>query len=491
MSIRDFFLRYRVVNLAGDEILRSIFVPFTRENEYTYSFKQSRRRDDDIAIVSAGIRVLLDSGDNNEWKIKEIGFGYGGMAPKTVYCTETETKLVGEVWNENLIAKANQLLESDLPLPDNAPGGMIQFRRTLTTSFFYKFYLKVTSRIAPNTLPSSYLSAIPEFHKEISHGKQSYQVNAESTSINFPVVHQSAYKQVTGEAIYTDDVPVHQLLYAAFVQSTKANAKILSIDPTKALESRGVVRFISAADIPNGRNEVGPIIHNDEKLFWDDYVTAMGQPIGLIVATSHEDACEGALLVEVKYEEYKPILTIEQAIQSKSFQGPHYRIDLGDTTAAFKECDFIIEDQMSSGAQDHFYLEPHTTLATPGEGNEIKIIASTQSPSKTQQLVSNLLGIRDNDVVVTVKRMGGGFGGKETRSCFVSCAAALAAFVLRQPVRLTLDRDVDMSISGLRHPFLGKYKVGFNKDGIVKALEIDLFSNGGYSLDLSIPVMER
>lgn len=491
MPIRKFFLRYRTIDLLPDEILVSVFVPFTRKNEFFHGYKQARRREDDIAIVTSGIRVLLEA-HQHSWKISEIAFGYGGMAPTTVFCPNTEKQLVGRTWNDDLIPVANALLESDLPLPDNAPGGMIHYRRTLTTSFFYKFYLYVSEKLALDSVTSRKreLSAIPSFSRAISSGQQNYVSKEESYPVGCPVVHSSAHKQVTGEALYADDVPT-QAYHAALVGSKKAHAKLLRIDASAALELPGVVGFFSAKDI-SGKNEVGPIIKSDEPLFASDVVTAMGQPLGIIVATTHELACEASRLVEVEYEELPPIITIEQAIEQNSFYS-HVPLELerGNVSEAFKTCDQIVEGQVHMGGQEHFYLEPNCTLATPGELDEISILCSSQSPGKTQSLVAHVLGIPDNRVTVTVKRMGGGFGGKETRTIFVSCAAALAAFKLRKAVKLTLDRDVDMTTTGLRHPFLGKYKVGVNNDGSLQALQIELFSNAGNSLDLSIQVMER
>ena len=489
VNIRDFFTAYRKVLMEDNEILKSIFVPFTVENEFFHAYKQARRRDDDIAIVTSGIRVRLEP-DGGEHKIQEIAFGYGGMAPTTVFCPQTEEQLVGKVWNEDLLPLAYEFLEKDLPLSDNAPGGMIQFRRTLTTSFFYKFFLRVTNQLYPDKISAKEKSAIPDFHRDVSHGIQVYQTNESVAPITLPIVHAGAHKQVTGEALYTDDMTRENAVHGAFVCSTKAHARIVSIDASDALEYRGVVGFFTGKDIP-GANELGPVIRDEEPLFPVDVVTAMNQPIGIIVADTQENACEAALLVRVVYEELPVNITIEGAIETESYYDPIIGIVDGDVEKALEQCDHVISGEMSSGAQDHFYLEPHTTLAIPGEGKEIQLFCSTQNPSKTQSLVSHVLGITDSNVVVKVKRMGGGFGGKETRSIQTSCAAALAAYKLRKPVKLTLDRDVDMATTGMRHPFLGRYKVGFNNDGSIQALDIDLYSNAGNSMDLSVSVMER
>lgn len=195
---------------------------------------------------------------------------------------------------------------------------------------------------------------------------------------------------------------------------------------------------------------------------------------------------------QVEYEELPAIITIEQAIEAKSYHMADRTIQKGDVEAGFASCDAVLEGEVRLGGQEHFYLETQGSIALPkGEDGEMEIFASTQNPTETQALVATALGVPANRIVCRVKRMGGGFGGKETRSAYVSMSVAVAAHILNRPVRCCLDRDEDMISSGGRHPFLAKYKVGFNKDGKVMALTIDMFSNAGFSHDLSNPVMER
>ena len=504
-SIREFFLRYRVVNLNPDEILHSIFIPFNQKNEFVHEYKQARRREDDIAIVTAGIKVVLSDlqiveNETPYCEVKEISFGYGGMAPKTIFCPITEETLVGKRWNEDIVAIANDCLARDLPLADNAPGGMIQFRKSLTTSFFFKFYLFVTSqieRLINEALPNQHvtlisereLSAIAVRERPVSGGTQSFEEpDADLKPVSYPIKHLAADKQVTGEAIYTVDIPdPHGCLFAAYVLSTKAHAKILSIDPSKALEMKGVVAFFSAKDVPKNKYS---IMFEDEEVFASELSTFVGKPIGLIVAETHDIATEAAKLVQASYEEFEPIITIEQAIAKDSFYPIPIDIKYGDIDEGFKNSKHIVEGSIKTGAQDHFYLETHNSLAIPFE-DEIIIYSSTQNPTKNQLVTAKVLDIPAHRVKCICKRMGGGFGGKETKPCVYSAVAAFAATKLKRAVRLTLDRDVDMAISGLRHPFLGHYKVGFNDDGNIVAMETSLYSNAGDTYDLSLPVLER
>ncbi len=183
------------------------------------------------------------------------------------------------------------------------------------------------------------------------------------------------------------------------------------------------------------------------------------------------------------------MLMLQQAIEAKSFFHPIHKLEHGTVDTAFKECDHVLEGEMRVGGQDHFYLETHNALAIPGEEDEMTIWSSTQNPNEAQLKAAEALGVPANRIVVKIKRMGGGFGGKESRSFTVSSAAAVAAAKLRCPVRICLERDEDMFSTGGRHPFLGRYKVGFKNNGQILALHVELFANGGNSLDLSMGVI--
>ena len=215
---------------------------------------------------------------------------------------------------------------------------------------------------------------------------------------------------------------------------------------------------------------------------------------GAIVARDQETAQRAARKVIVKYEDLPAIITMEEAIEAGSYHSwSQNKIETGevDKVMAAWDPEMVVEGAMRTGAQEHFYLETHATIAIPSGEDEMKIIASTQNPTLTQLTVAGVLGLTANKVVVTVKRMGGGFGGKESRSVPLSAVVALAAAKTGRPVRLMLDRDEDMAISGWRHPFLGQYKVAFNRSGKVLAADIDLYNNAGWTMDLSFSVMER
>ncbi|XP_008556718.1 xanthine dehydrogenase [Microplitis demolitor] len=494
-----FFTGYRRNVMKPDEILVSLEVPFTEKFQYFVAYKQAKRRDDDIAIVNMALNVIFKENSN---EILQVHLAYGGMAPITKLAVKTSQTMIGKKWDPQILESTYQSLIDEFPLSDNVPGGMVHYRRSLTLSLFLKGFIHIFKQLQItlphiNHIPKELLSASNTFRHKPPKSSQYFQVVPKNQSdkdlIGRPIVHVSAFKQVTGEAIYCDDIPhIDGELYMALVMSTKAHAKIIKIDATKALAIDGVVAFFSAKDIPEHNRWVGPVFH-DEEVFVSLKVTSQGQSIGAIVAVDQITAQKAARAVMIEYEELEPILvSIEDAIKAESFMPTTPKsIKQGDVHQAFAESDHVLEGEVKMGGQEHFYLETHATLAIPKETDEIELYCSTQHPTEVQKLISHVLGISMNRITVRVKRMGGGFGGKESRGMLVALPAALAAYNLRKPVRCMLDRDEDMMISGARHPFMFKYKVGFTKDGLIKGVEIKIYNNGGYSVDLSVSVLER
>ncbi|KAK1171408.1 xanthine dehydrogenase/oxidase isoform X1 [Acipenser oxyrinchus oxyrinchus] len=496
-----FFTGYRKTAIKPQEILLSVEIPYTRQGQYFSAFKQASRREDDIAIVNCGMSVLFKEGTN---VVKELLLSYGGMAPTTVLARKTCGQLIDREWNEELLQEACCLLAEEMNLSPSAPGGMVVYRRTLTLSFFFKFYLTVQQKLVKDLgannyhaehLPPGYASATELFHKDFPSSVQIFQAVPPGQSVEDvvgrPVVHLSAFKQATGEAIYCDDMPRYENeLYLTLVTSTKAHAKIISIDTAEAMEVPGVVCFLSYKDIP-GSNITGPIV-TDETVFAEDTVTSVGHIIGAVVADTQAHSQRAAKAVKITYEELKRTITILDAIANKSFYQPIRKIERGNLDKGFQEADHIVEGEMHMGGQEHFYLETHCTLAVPkGEDGEMELFVSTQDATKTQALVAKVLGVPSNRIVCRVKRMGGGFGGKESRTTLLSTVVAVAAHTVKRPVRCMLDRDEDMLITGGRHPFLGRYKVGFLKTGQIVAVDVTYYSNAGSSTDLSLAIIER
>ncbi|XP_050368382.1 xanthine dehydrogenase 1-like [Argentina anserina] len=494
----NFFLGYRKVDLGSGEILLSVFLPWTRPFEYVKEYKQAHRRDDDIAIVNAGIRVHLEERGENI-VVSDASVVYGGVAPLSLSATRTKEFIIGKSWNQELLQGALEVLQKDVSLRDDAPGGMVEFRKSLTASFFFKFFLWVSHQLdrekgLTGSVPLSHLSAIQPFHRPSVIGTQDYDITKHGTAVGAPEVHLSARLQVSGEAEYADDTQLPPNgLHAALILSKKPHARILSINDSGAKSSPGFAGIFFAKDVP-ADNKVGPIVA-DEELFASEFVTCVGQVIGVVVADTHEKAKLAAMKVHIEYEELPAILSIQDAINANSFHPDTERcFRKGDVDLCFqsRQCDKIIEGEVLVGGQEHFYLEPHSSVIwTMDGGNEVHMISSTQAPQKHQKYVSHVLGLPMSKVICKTKRIGGGFGGKETRSCFIAAAASVPSYLLNRPVKITLDRDTDMMITGQRHSFLGKYKVGFTNVGKVLALDLHIYNSAGNSLDLSLPVLER
>ncbi|RMX48187.1 hypothetical protein pdam_00015397 [Pocillopora damicornis] len=462
----NFFTGYRKTILGSTEVLVNVLIPFSKEHEHIFAFKQARRREDDIAIVNTAMRVQLEKQTNSSsWQIKDCSFTFGGMAPTTVMALKTMKSLTGRTWNENIVQEACQLLAGDLPLAPGAPGGQVEYRRSLASSFFFKFYLNVS--------------------QQLGHEEEVPDDQFEEDLVGRPVTHLAAAKHATGEAVYCDDIPKYAgELYLGIVWSTRAHANIVSVDPGEALCLPGVKAYISAEDVP-GDNVTG-YAADDEEIFATDKVSCVGQVIGAIAAETQAQAQRAAKMVKVTYKDLPRILTIEEAIAAGSFYDFQLSIEKGDLETGFAESEHLLEGEMRFGGQEHFYLETQVTIAVPkGEDGEMELFVSTQNPTLTQKLAARALGVPHNRVVVRTKRLGGGFGGKESRNCFLTNAVAVAAARTGRPVRCMLDRDEDMKSTGMRHPFLAKYKVGFTFDGKIKSYDIKLYSNAGNTMDVS------
>uniref|UniRef100_A0A8C9JMP0 Xanthine dehydrogenase n=1 Tax=Panthera tigris altaica TaxID=74533 RepID=A0A8C9JMP0_PANTA len=460
-----FFPAYRKTLLAPEEILLSIEIPYSREGEYFSAFKQASRREDDIAKVTSGMRVLFNPGTA---QVKELALCYGGMHDRTVSALKTTRKQIANFWNEELLQNVCAGLAEELSLAPDAPGGMVEFRRTLTLSFFFKFYLTVLQKLGIQNskdkcgkLDPTHASATLLFQKDPPANVQLFQEvpkgQCEEDMVGRPLPHLAAAMQASGEAVYCDDIPRYENeLSLRLVTSTRAHAKIKSIDTSEAQKVPGFVCFISADDVP-GSNITG--IGNDEMVFAKDKV------------------CVGFWYL---------------CVSSWFLPRALGECTLLQQTPDHHEGHIASPGELYIGGQEHFYLETHCTIAVPkGEAGEMELFVSTQNTTKTQSFVANMLGVPANRILVRVKRMGGGFGGKDTRSSLVSTAVALAAYKTGCPVRCMLDRDEDMLITGGRHPFLARYKVGFMKTGRVVALKVEHYSNAGNTLDLSQSIMER
>jgi xanthine dehydrogenase/oxidase len=559
VDVAKFFLKYRTVDLEPNELVECIEIPVLQEVfEYLKPFKQARRREDDISIVTAAMRIRLRI-SHDVFVIEDVALAFGGMAPVTVMATETAITLVGSEFNADSFAAAQAVLLKELGLPETVPGGQAAFRMALAASFLYKFYIGVVDELtadvtainknpalflhsggklpSPPTIGEAERTAADDFLSSVKpnyRGIQRYPVPRVAQGLEVSTLaapthrstgmaevvgkassHMSGPLHCTGEALYTDDIPLPpDTLQAALVLASECGGIFESIDTAPALGIPGVFAVYTAADIESlgGSNVMGPIVP-DEVVFLPlgEKVRTVGQVLGIVVSENLESAELAARSVIVQYAatQEKIVVTIDDAIEAGSFYDfARHRLERGDrdvlsvlsSTVDSKTLPSVgqvvkVSGSCRTGPQEHFYLETNSVLVVPSESDtNLTVYASTQAPTKTQSYCASATGTPASKVVVRVKRMGGGFGGKETRSVFASAAAAVAAKRSSRPVRLTLARDVDMKITGTRHAFMATYHASaqVTEDGVkLVAFDAKIYSNGGCAYDLSGPVMDR
>lgn len=303
-------------------------------------------------------------------------------------------------------------------------------------------------------------------------------------------VHESAWKHVTGRAQFINDMPLPpNCLVTKIVVSPVAHGIIRSIDTSDALNVPGVVAVLTAKDIP-GENDASSYAH-DEELLASKEVNCVGQNIALVVGETYE-ACEaGAAKVKIDIDPLEAIIDVRDAVAKNSLLPGCHIIARGDLDDAFAKADFVLEGEVESPGQEHWYLETHVAQAEVNEDDDVVIYSSTQCPSGVQKKAAEILGIDDSRVVCIMPRMGGGFGGKETQGAQYGGLAALAAWITRRPVRVWLNRDEDMAWSGKRHPFYSKYRAAFANDGHILGFHVMTYANSGWAFDLSRSILDR
>ena len=307
--------------------------------------------------------------------------------------------------------------------------------------------------------------------------------------IGLPLEHDSAHMHVQGSAQYIDDISVPTgTLHVAFALSNVAHGRIKRIDISEAKKAEGVHSVLIAEDIENLL--IGPIIH-DEPLLASKEVLFYGQAIAAVLAESHELAKKAALLVTADVEELKSIVSIEDAMGSKSFIDEPIIVSTGDSKKAIQNAKNVLTGSLSIGGQEHYYLEGQVAISIPTESNEMVVHSSTQNPTEVQHLVSHVLGVPQNAIEVITRRMGGGFGGKETDSSQLACICAIFSEKTKKPVKARLSRKDDILLTGKRHDFEANYEVGYSDDGLIEGITMDLSARCGYSLDLSKAIVSR
>ncbi|KAJ1956132.1 hypothetical protein EC988_001510 [Linderina pennispora] len=484
--------------LADGEIITHAHIPLNSTSAasgalvFVHSQKQSMRKANDSTIVSCGMRVSIDP---VTFRVLDASFVFAGLDRTYFVAQETASLAHGADWSDSGFINSTLLetcaQEAASALADNVDRP--KYRISLAASLLYQFWMAscrefgIDHGLGPR-IPDDYL-AYTQPKSMIS--EQSFAPVEEKAIIGKGEPHLSALKHTTGQAIYVDDMPpVHGELSVGLVLSTRSHARILSIDPSQALDMEGVYpKLFTASEIP-GKNVWN--LWQDEEILASKEVHFHGQIIAAVAAKDRETARRAADAVVIEYEDLPTIYSIDQAIEQESFFEEVSEIECGDVEAAFANADLVFEGEARCGAQEHLYMEPQAFLAVPkGEDDEYDVFATTQSPHNCQATVAKTLGIPANRVYCRSKRLGGAFGGKDLPSALFASVTAVVAQSTGKPSRLVFRRDQDMRITGQRHPFLGKWKVGVMQDGRIVGRKVEVFSNGGHSHDCSVPVMNN
>ncbi len=460
VKLDEFFAGYRKTVMREDEVMRAVIVPRGLKGRFEF-YKVSKRREMDISIVSAAIRVVEDE----DGLVTEARLAFGGVAATSLRAKKAEQMLVG--------TKLDEWTRRPLPLSDEFTPmsdvrGSAEFRRSVIAGLFAKFVSGERSEAMDEAL--GFEDSVPTRDELLRH--------------------ESALGHVTGRSQYAFDQALKRpMLEAWSVLSKVARGKLLKVDISAAETMPGVRKILTAADVP-GMNNVGPSRH-DEPLFAEDEVFYKGQLLAVILGESEELCRLAAEKIVVEYEVMNPLLGIVNAIAADSYHTDPHVLERGDVDAALAEAKNLIEGEFHIGGQEHFYLETQAAWAEMDDEGGLHVVSSTQHPSEVQAIVAEVMGVTKHQVVVEAPRMGGGFGGKETQGNCWAAICALGASLTGMPVRIQLDRDIDMMFTGKRHPFHAKYWVSYDDDGKLLAAKVDVTSDGGWSLDLSQPVTDR
>ncbi len=475
VPIAEFFAAYRKSVIAPDEVVRWIVIPRNvtpaERTRRMDSYKVSKRRELDISITAAAFVVDTDASG----VVTHARLAFGGVAATPARAKKTEAFLLGKRWDEAMLAGASEILATEFtPLDDHRSGAV--YRRDLIVSLFEKFFRGETSNAQDEVLVYEPTRRTAPADDDASRALE----------------HESAIGHVTGGALYVDDVAARRdMLHIWPVCSPHARARVVSIDARDAMKEPGIAAVLTAKDVP-GMNDVGAIRH-DEPLFAAEGSEASfhGHVVAIVVGASYEVCRLAAAKVKVEYEPLPPVLGVRDAIAKESFHTQPHVIRRGDCDEALAKSRHRLEGELEIGGQEHFYLESHACWAEPGEDGEVFVSSSTQHPSEVQAVVAHVLDLPRNKVVVQSPRMGGGFGGKETQGNAWAAFVALAARKTGKPVRVQLDRDLDMTLTGKRHPFYARFEAGYDDEGRLLAARVLLVSDGGWSLDLSESINDR
>uniref|UniRef100_A0A8D0TT53 FAD-binding PCMH-type domain-containing protein n=1 Tax=Sus scrofa TaxID=9823 RepID=A0A8D0TT53_PIG len=474
-------------SLKPEEVVLSVYIPHSPQWHFVSGLRMAQRQENASAIANAGMSVQFEEGTD---RIKALQMFYGSVGPTVVSASQACQQLIGRQWDDQMLSDACRLVLDEIYIPPAAKGGMVEYRRTLIISLLFKFYLRVRQGLNKMVTDLSGSLGVPWHGSKIScfiHKQCVDPSQPPQDPVGHPVMHQSAIKHATGEAVFVDDMPpIAQELFLAVVTSTRAHAKIISIDTSEALALPGVVDVITAEDVPGDNNHQGEIFYAQNE------VICVGQIVCTVAADTYAHAKEAAKKVKIAYEDLEPrIITIEVSLEHNSFLSVEKKIEQGNVEQAFKYVDQIIEGEVHVEGQEHFYMETQTILAIPQEEDkEMVLHLGTQFPTHVQEYVAAALNVPRSRIACHMKRAGGAFGGKVTKPALLGAVCAVAANKTGRPIRFVLERGNDMLITAGRHPLFGKYKIGFMNNGVIKAADVEYYINGGCTPDESEMVIE-
>lgn len=543
MPIHDFAAQWEEKPTLQRAVLVAYHVPLADKREYVQTYKVALREVNAHAIVNAGMRVRFDAAG----KVEDCAVVLGGIGPIAFHARRTQQAMVGQVWSTATLAAALKALRADLDaelkqwakrmadLPDE--GFTDSYRRHLAESFLYKFFVEVAEATKAFPVPAPVAGAGQRYLRPLSRGKQFVPPNADPAPVGLPIVKQDAFLQASGEAQYTHDIPLPPRgLEAALVLSDRAVGGFffqLPDQPGKPVDADvlsdwlvghypGVERLVTAADVPAKQNNrsagVADQVGGIDPLFAEQSVEWYGQPLGVLLAKTELQAIDVAHFVRTRCVGYphtpEPLLTIAAARASGSVLAdtpvPAYNhilaIERPKSELGWKgsskpvrldgsEC-LVINGRQQVGSQAHFYMETQSIVAVPGEWGRMQLFPSTQSPDTVQTFAADVLGTALGKIDVSVKRVGGGYGGKTTRPPFLAAPVALAAKVTGRPVRLAARREEDMEAFGRRHAYEGSYSlavstgVGRADKGRILGADMTFWANGGATYDCSFVVSD-
>jgi xanthine dehydrogenase large subunit len=471
LNLEDFFIDYGKQDRKPGEVILGLTVPKLDKHEHMRAYKLSKRYDEDISSVLLAVKLRLGN-----TAIEAARIAYGGMAATPRRAVLTEKALVGSAIDSADAACA--LLEKEFtPLTDMR--ATASYRMAGAKALLHRALTDIAN-------PS------PAITNQVEAYQTKAPVVSGTTGNGLAVVpHDSAIRHVTGAAVYTDDIlEPTGTLHVACGLSEIARGSVLSCDLDAVRGAPGVVRVITAGDIP-GKNDCSPVDFDIDPVLADKQIHFHGQVVFAVVARTRNEARRAARLAHINYASEKASVSLEDGLERKEFVQPDYSFVRHDANASLKRADHRIVHSFRVGGQEHFYLEGQVALAVPGEDGDMLVHSSTQHPTEVQHVVARVLDKPDHAVTVEVRRMGGGFGGKESQASQWAAIAALAARLSGKPCKLRLDRDDDFVTTGKRHDFRIDLDFGFDGNGVVTAYDALYNARCGYSADLSGGICDR